>query len=60
VTDTAGAIQAVRDATVDPAAWDAFIATHLGAVDGGASRRVVEILLGGDAVRRRGGPPEGR
>ena len=51
VTDTEGAIRAVREATVDEMAWDAFIATHLGAADGAASRRFVEVLLG---------PPPGR
>ena len=33
---------AIRDATVDPAAWSAFVARHLAGCDGEASRRFVE------------------
>lgn len=46
VTDTAGVAAAIREAVVDDAAWDAFIAEHLGPVDGTASARFVEHFLG--------------
>ena len=42
VRDTAGVARAVLAGRVDRPAWDAFIAEHLGPVDGGASRRFVE------------------
>jgi teichoic acid ribitol-phosphate primase len=45
VEDTEGVIAAIRDARVDVAAYDAFIARHLGACDGGASRRFVDRFL---------------
>jgi CDP-glycerol glycerophosphotransferase (TagB/SpsB family) len=46
VTDTAGAAAAIADATVDDAAWTAFIAEHLGPADGRASERLVARFLG--------------
>jgi CDP-glycerol glycerophosphotransferase (TagB/SpsB family) len=45
VRDTAGVAEAVLHASVDEAAWAAFVADHLGAVDGGASDRFVERFL---------------
>ena len=45
VTDTAGVVAAIRDPVVDAAAWDAFIAEHLGPIDGTASDRFVERFL---------------
>jgi CDP-glycerol glycerophosphotransferase (TagB/SpsB family) len=47
VTDTAVVAAAIGDARVDDEAWDAFIAEHLGPVDGTASDRFVEHVLGG-------------
>jgi len=47
VTDTDGVIDAVLHADVDPAAYDTFVARHLGACDGHASERFVERFLGG-------------
>ena len=44
-TDTAGVAAAVLEATVDEAAWTAFIETHLGVVDVHASDRFVERFL---------------
>jgi teichoic acid ribitol-phosphate primase len=46
VVDTAGVASAILSATVDPAAWDAFVARHVGVVDGHASDRFVERFLG--------------
>jgi teichoic acid ribitol-phosphate primase len=46
VTDTAGVADAVRHAAIDEATWSAFIAEHLGPVDGHASDRFVERFLG--------------
>ena len=46
VTDTAAVAAAIAEATVDDAAWTAFIAEHLGAADGRASERLVERFLG--------------
>jgi teichoic acid ribitol-phosphate primase len=45
VDDPGHVADAIRTATVDEAAWSAFIARHLGACDGGASRRFVERFL---------------
>ena len=36
---------AIRDATIDPAAWSAFVARHLAGCDGEASRRFVERFV---------------
>jgi teichoic acid ribitol-phosphate primase len=55
VVDSDGAVRAVLESTVDDAAWDAFIAEHLGAADGRASERFVERLLG-SAPGPGGGP----
>ena len=46
VADTDGVIDAVLHGGVDPAAYDAFVARHLGACDGHASERFVERFLG--------------
>jgi teichoic acid ribitol-phosphate primase len=46
VTDTHGVAEAIRDAAVDHAAWDAFIAEHLGPVDGSVSDRFVDRFFG--------------
>ena len=46
VADTAGVIAAVSAGVVDRAAYDSFIARHLGAADGRASERFVEHFLG--------------
>jgi CDP-ribitol ribitolphosphotransferase len=46
VADTTGVIAAVTAAVVDRAAYDAFIARHLGAADGRAAKRFVEHFLG--------------
>jgi CDP-glycerol glycerophosphotransferase (TagB/SpsB family) len=46
VRDTAGVAAAIRHQIIDDAAWDAFIAEHLGPVDGTASDRFVEHILG--------------
>jgi teichoic acid ribitol-phosphate primase len=48
VDDTDGVIDAVIRGDVDPAAYDAFIARHLGACDGHASERLVDRFLGGE------------
>ncbi len=45
VPDTAGVAEAILTDDFDLAAYDAFIARHLGPCDGAASRRVVETLL---------------
>ncbi len=45
-TTTDEVIEAVRSSRVDDAAWDAFIARHLGDADGRASDRFVERFLG--------------
>ena len=45
VADTDGVIDAVLQGGVDAAAYDAFIARHLGACDGHASQRFVERFL---------------
>ncbi|HVQ22908.1 MAG TPA: CDP-glycerol glycerophosphotransferase family protein [Candidatus Saccharimonadia bacterium] len=45
VPDTAGVAEAILTDDFDLAAYDAFIAHHLGPCDGAASRRVVETLL---------------
>ena len=45
VTDTDGAIEALRDDRFDLSRYDTFIERHLGASDGGASRRFVERFL---------------
>lgn len=45
VTDPDGVAAAVLAARVDEAAWDAFIAEHLGPVDGSASDRFVERFV---------------
>ena len=45
VADTDGVIAAIRDGRFDLGGYDAFIARHLGACDGGASRRFVERFL---------------
>ena len=44
-TDTAGVADAIRDGRFDLGTYDAFIARHLGASDGGASARFVERFL---------------
>ena len=46
VADTAGVAAAVKTATPDDAAYDAFIARHLGAVDDRASERFVARFMG--------------
>jgi teichoic acid ribitol-phosphate primase len=45
VTDSAGVAVAVAAGTVDEAAYDAFIARHLGGCDGHAAERFVERFL---------------
>ena len=45
VRDTEAAARAILEASVDEAAWDAFIAEHMGASDGHAAERVVERFL---------------
>jgi CDP-ribitol ribitolphosphotransferase len=45
VRDTDEAARAILEATVDDAAWDAFIAEHMGACDGHAAERVVERFI---------------
>jgi CDP-glycerol glycerophosphotransferase (TagB/SpsB family) len=45
VGDTEGAIAAIREGRFDLDAYEAFIARHLGASDGQASRRLVERFL---------------
>ena len=45
VRDTDAVAAAVEGTTVDETAWDAFIARHMGACDGGAADRVVERFL---------------
>jgi CDP-ribitol ribitolphosphotransferase len=45
VSETTGIADAVLHATVDEPAWTAFIAEHLGPVDGRASDRFVERFL---------------
>ena len=45
VVDTAGVADAIVHATVDDPAWSAFIAAHLGSVDGRSSDRFVERFL---------------
>lgn len=45
VTDTVGAAAAINAAHVDAAAYDAFLARHLGGCDGHASERFVERFL---------------
>ena len=50
VMDTAGVAEAVLTATVDDAAWDAFIELHLGSGIGGASGRFVDRFLGATEV----------
>jgi CDP-glycerol glycerophosphotransferase (TagB/SpsB family) len=45
VRDTAGVIDAIREDRFDLAAYEPFIARHLGACDGAASRRFVEHFL---------------
>jgi CDP-glycerol glycerophosphotransferase (TagB/SpsB family) len=42
VRDTDGVARAVLEFSVDDAAWDAFIARHMGACDGAAAQRFVE------------------
>lgn len=44
-TDTAGVVAAVADGGVDGAAYDAFLARHLGGCDGHATERFVERFL---------------
>ncbi len=46
VHDLAELAEAIQAATVDEAAWDAFITAHLGLTDGHASDRFVERFLG--------------
>ncbi len=46
VRDLAELPEAILEASVDDAAWDAFIAAHLGPADGHASDRFVERFLG--------------
>ena len=50
VPDTAGVIEAVLGDRFDIAAYEPFIARHLGACDGHASARFVDRFLGGRAV----------
>lgn len=45
VADTDGVIAAIRGGSFDLAAYEPFIARHLGACDGGASARLVERFL---------------
>lgn len=45
VADTDGALAAIRAATVDAAAYDAFTTRHLAGADGRASERFVERFL---------------
>lgn len=45
VTDTDGVIETLRAQSVDGPAYDAFVARHLGACDGRASRRFVERFV---------------
>jgi CDP-ribitol ribitolphosphotransferase len=45
VRDTDAAAAAILEARVDPSAWDAFIARHMGACDGDAADRVAERFL---------------
>ena len=47
VGDTEAAARAILDGAVDEAAWDAFIAAHMGACDGHAAERFVERFLPG-------------
>jgi CDP-ribitol ribitolphosphotransferase len=53
VADVDAAADAIINATVDVAATDAFIARHLDACDGSASRRFVEAFLEGGVQRAR-------
>jgi CDP-ribitol ribitolphosphotransferase len=46
VSDPGDIAEAIMTASVDDAAWTAFIAEHLGTVDGRASDRFVERFLG--------------
>jgi teichoic acid ribitol-phosphate primase len=61
VVDPADVVAAVASATVDDAAWDAFIETNLGSGIGGASRRIIDHLMPGvdprttAATNERGG-----
>jgi teichoic acid ribitol-phosphate primase len=48
VVDTEGVIQAIRSSRFDLSGHDAFIARHLGACDGGASRRFVDRFVPGE------------
>jgi len=45
VADTDGVIEAIQSSRFDVAGYDAFIARHLGASDGSASRRFVERFV---------------
>ena len=45
VRDTEAAARAILEGAVDDAAWDAFIAGHMGACDGHAAERFVERFL---------------
>lgn len=45
-TDTDSAAAAILTTTVDPAAYDAFIARHVGACDGRSSERLAERIVG--------------
>jgi CDP-glycerol glycerophosphotransferase (TagB/SpsB family) len=47
VADTDGVISAIREGSFDIAAYDSFIARHLGACDGDASARLVERFVPG-------------
>ena len=51
VRDTDAAAAAIVAGRVDHAAWDAFIAANMGACDGHAAERIVEIV--GESFERR-------
>jgi CDP-glycerol glycerophosphotransferase (TagB/SpsB family) len=53
--DTEGVARAILAAEVDPVAYDAFIARHVGACDGRASERAADLILS-----RIGGPQSPR
>ena len=59
VPDTAGVIEAVLGGRFDLAAYEPFIARHLGACDGHASARFVEQFLGGGAASEGGATAAG-
>lgn len=53
VADVDGVADAILSGAIDRPAYDAFVARHLDACDGGASRRFVEAFLEGGAQRAR-------